>query len=227
MSIYIGAALASEVGRNGSLVHLASVARLFVRDVDIVSNMSRIFSVLAADESCCDAMGSSPQMRSMLLPTFHVFLTKYPGRQDVVVRVAYVLGNLMAKRDEARVEFFNVDGAPDSLLDLLSIYVRKDIGGAATNSLHKPAGQSQDGMGKNMDEDSLSAVSGDGSSGTPTDVIIKVIRVLANMSIAGKVGMKLAGNHRLETVKHQELQKSPPSNSNHHESDGDKQTFEY
>lgn len=30
-------------------------------------------------------------------------LQKYPGRQDIIVRLAYVLGNIMAKSDNARL----------------------------------------------------------------------------------------------------------------------------
>ncbi|CAG0916397.1 unnamed protein product [Notodromas monacha] len=187
---------AKEVASSGVMQHLVTVAELFSRDVDIVSNMSRIFSVLAADESCCDAM-TSPDLASKFLPTYSQFLSKYPGRQDVVVRIAYVLGNLMAKSNVARASYFDIPGSADSLLDLLAIYIRKDVASAT------PQAQN--------DED---FVGGDGSSGTPTDVIIKVIRVLANMSIDEKVGVALGGNHRcidhlLAVVRHKEVAFGP------------------
>lgn len=79
----------------------------------------------------------------------------------VISRLGYILGNIMARYDDARVEFFNNDAAMEYVLNTLEFYSnqRFDI--------------------KNNNGD------------TVIDVLIKLIRVIANMCVNHEVGYGL------------------------------------
>ena len=98
-----------------------------------------------------------------------------------MVRLTYCLGNLMAKCDEAR-PILNLEaetGAThmECLLELLNSYRRKES---------RPASREISiAMKMEAEEDH-------GSSGNSEDVVIKIIRVIANMSINSEVGSQVA-----------------------------------
>ncbi|CAG2065300.1 unnamed protein product, partial [Timema podura] len=89
-----------------------------------------------------------------------------------MVRLGYAIGNLMAKNDVARTKFFVEEGAIKSMLNLLTIYLERDLEMVRTTE-------------KISSSDA-------GSNGSVEDVIIKIIRILANMSINPIVGSSLA-----------------------------------
>ena len=106
------------------------------------------------------------------------------GRQDIVVRLTYCLGNLMAKCDAARPMLCNSSDTTDSnnmdtLLDLLHSYRQRDARPSTTSAQVSMA------MKIESEDDH-------GSSGNSEDVVIKIIRVVANMSINSEVGERVA-----------------------------------
>ena len=131
---------------------------------------------MSSDDEACTAISEDPDFTSTAVKV----LNKYPGRQDIVVRLTYCLGNLMAKCDEART--FVTDGSElsnmDTILELLQAYrAREARPGTSTNLSMVMKMESEDDHG---------------SSGNSEDVVIKIIRVIANMSINGAVGEQVA-----------------------------------
>ncbi|KAI4801669.1 hypothetical protein KUCAC02_019547 [Chaenocephalus aceratus] len=93
-------------------------------------------------------------------------LSKHHQKQDLVVRLLFTLGNLTAKSDEARLKLFQVEGCMDTLLQL---YATKP----------PPLSRPQAAPASVQEEE---------------DVLVKLVRVLANMCIHPAVGPALATN---------------------------------
>lgn len=100
--------------------------------------------------------------------------------QDLAVRLLFTLGNLTAKIDEARQQLFQCEGCMDTLLQLYDSYQHRD------DSPHSPPRRGPASPSKppapavSLKEDE--------------DVLVKLIRVLANMCIHPAVGPALATN---------------------------------
>lgn len=100
--------------------------------------------------------------------------------QALVVRLLFTLGNLTAKIHEARQQLFECDGCMGTLLQLYDSYQRRDDSEQST-PLKGPACPSRPpapAVGPKEDE----------------DVLVKLVRVLANMCIHPAVGPALAAN---------------------------------
>uniref|UniRef100_A0A0K2V6P9 Armadillo repeatcontaining protein 2like [Acyrthosiphon pisum] n=1 Tax=Lepeophtheirus salmonis TaxID=72036 RepID=A0A0K2V6P9_LEPSM len=86
-------ALNSASGRNklkavNGLPELEIILKYCIDDPDVVCNLSRIFSVMSADDEVCDAFLESRSLVTVTLET----LFKYSNKSEVVVRLAYSLG---------------------------------------------------------------------------------------------------------------------------------------
>lgn len=163
----------------GGITQICKCLSLFITDLDVVCNIARTLSVMSSDEAACAALTDSPTFASTAVKV----LQKYPGRQDIVVRLTYCLGNLMAKCDEARPclslgEEETGASHMECLLELLTSYRRKEA--------RPPSTQVSVVMKMEAEDDH-------GSSGNSEDVVIKIIRVVANMSINSEVGQQVAG----------------------------------
>nr|XP_057913906.1 armadillo repeat-containing protein 2 isoform X2 [Doryrhamphus excisus] len=100
---------------------------------------------------------------------YHLFLellSKHHQKQDLVVRLLFTLGNLTAKSDEARQQLFHCEDCVDTLLRLYDDYQLREDSPAPT------AASIREGE----------------------DVLVKLVRVLANMCIHPDVGAALASN---------------------------------
>ncbi|XP_022831867.1 armadillo repeat-containing protein 2 [Spodoptera litura] len=99
-------------------------------------------------------------------------------RAPLAVRLAYTLGNMAAADERARNDIYNEDGAIDVLLTILESYTKKNP---------------QDLPDVEADPD-LHLVGSDlgGSDGSNEDVLIKTVRVVANLCLAERVGRGLA-----------------------------------
>ncbi|KAA0708520.1 Armadillo repeat-containing protein 2 [Triplophysa tibetana] len=91
-------------------------------------------------------------------------LGKHSRKQDLVVRLLFTLGNLTAKSIEARERVYEEEGGIDVLLDLFQVYQRPP-----SSPEQHPAPERG-------------------------DVLIKLIRLLANLAIHPTVGTALAAN---------------------------------
>ncbi|XP_049839067.1 armadillo repeat-containing protein 2 isoform X1 [Schistocerca gregaria] len=155
----------------GAINALCKVMDLFSSDLDVISNASRTLSIISTHDECCDAVIAYDGCFGL----FVKLMKKYPGRQDIVVRLGYALGNLMARSDTARTKLYVEEGAISALLELLSLYLEKDLY-----------------MDNSTATGTVSSSDIRGSTGSVQDVIVKVIRILANMSINPTVGSKFA-----------------------------------
>ncbi|KAK4307958.1 hypothetical protein Pmani_020318 [Petrolisthes manimaculis] len=150
----------------GAVPQVCSLLHHFSHDQDVTANVVRILSIISTHEDCCAAAASHPAT----MPAAVAALRKHADSPAIVVRLAYALGNMMANSDEARWKLFSEPGFTEALLELLTDYLQRDR--------HAQAGDLSDPLTS--------------ASATPEDVMVKLIRVLANVSVHPRVGPLLA-----------------------------------
>lgn len=154
------------------LSELCQVLRHHHKDQDICTNISRIFSKLSSYSECRLALSQTPSCYQLFIE----LLSKHHQKQDLVVRLLFTLGNLTAKIEKARLLLFQCESSVDTLLQLYNGYQRRDAPLHTHRQrdapLTKPSGAAQE-----FD-----------------DVLVKLVRVLANMCIHPDVGPALANN---------------------------------
>ncbi|XP_063849730.1 armadillo repeat-containing protein 2-like isoform X2 [Scylla paramamosain] len=150
----------------GAVPQVCSLLHHFSHDQDVTANVVRILSIISTHEECCAVAATHPAT----LPAAVAALRRHAASPAIVVRLAYALGNMMANSDEARWKLFSVDGFTETLLELLTEYLQRDR--------HHQADEMIDPLTP--------------ASGTPEDVMVKLIRVLANVSVHSRVGPVLA-----------------------------------
>jgi armadillo repeat-containing protein 2 len=144
--------------------HLVRAAEICMDEIEVQTNIIRTLSILSEIETCCEFMSSDAGRLGILFGpiTFNFSsscsLEKTLG---VVSRLGYILGNIHAKHDEARIDFFNNDAAMEYLLNTLEFFSNQHFDVSNSNG------------------DSV------------IDVLIKLIRVVANMSVNAEVGYGL------------------------------------
>ncbi|XP_053300732.1 armadillo repeat-containing protein 2 [Pleuronectes platessa] len=160
------------------LPELCLVLRRHRKDQDICTNIARIYSKLSSYSECRLALAQTPDCYQLFLE----LLSKHRQKQDLVVRLLFTLGNLTAKSEEARLQLFQCNGCMDTLLQLYDSYQRRDA------SPHTPsrAGEPSPPTGK-PPAPPVSPQERD-------DVLVKLVRVLANMCIHPAVGPALASD---------------------------------
>ncbi|XP_071535038.1 armadillo repeat-containing protein 2 isoform X2 [Panulirus ornatus] len=150
----------------GAVPQVCALLQHFAHDHDVTANVVRILSIISTHEECCAAAAAHPAT----LPAAVAALRRHASSPAIVVRLAYALGNMMANSDDARWKLFSEEGFTETLLELLTEYLRRDR--------HHQAEEMVDPLTP--------------ASGTPEDVMVKLIRVLANVSVHARVGPVLA-----------------------------------
>lgn len=152
--------------------HLVRAAEICMDEIEVQTNIIRTLSILSDLETCCEYMaGDAARLGILFGPIGYNYGAERPEKPlGVISRLGYILGNIMARYDDARLEFFNNDAAMEYLLSTLECYSnqRFDI--------------------KNNNGD------------TVMDVLIKLIRVIANMSVNSEVGYGLGLRQPLGVV---------------------------
>lgn len=146
--------------------HLVRAAEICCDDAEVQTNLVRTLSVLSELPSCVGTLAASAARLGILLGP----CVGQPKPLVLLVRLGYALGNVMAAEDAARVHFFNNDVAMEYLLQALEFY----------------AGQQQQGGMKGA------APSASTGSDSMVDVLVKLVRVVANMSVNAEVGYGLS-----------------------------------
>ncbi|XP_075453695.1 armadillo repeat-containing protein 2 isoform X2 [Ascaphus truei] len=157
--------------QRNALPELCALLEHHVCDKDICTNVSRIFSKLSSYNDCCTALADCSRCYALFLSV----LNKHPQKQDLVVRMVFTLGNLTAKNSKAREQFYEQRGSITTLLSLLHTYCGLDMN----------AEQSEKEKTKDQKRPCETE-----------DILIKLIRLLANLSIHPTIGTDLAANHR-------------------------------
>ncbi|NXL83549.1 ARMC2 protein, partial [Alectura lathami] len=147
-----------------------------VSDEDVCTYVVRIFSKLSSYNDFCAALADCSRCYILFL----ALLNKHQKQQDLVIRITFILGNLTAKNNQAREQFFKEKGSVNTLISLFQTYHKLDLD--AQKQYHERGRE-----GKKTPKHPSEA----------EDVLIKLIRVLANLSIHPSVGAALAAAHRV------------------------------
>ncbi|XP_052752029.1 armadillo repeat-containing protein 2 [Galleria mellonella] len=152
-------------------------------DRDVLTNVARCLSVLSAEESCCAWLCAADAGARALLTA----LAACAARAPLAVRLAYTLGNMAAADHQARLNIYNEEGGVDVLLTILESYTKRN------------EHETRDAV---TDPD-LHLVGTDlgGSDGSNEDVLIKTVRVVANLCLTEKAGRGLAATYAERTIK--------------------------
>lgn len=183
--------------------HLVRAAEICINQTEVQLSIIRTLSILSEHEACCDGLSDiTPRLGILLGPILlSLDLTEHHKNNvpenvnltsnkslSILNRIGYILGNVMAKCDSARLQFYNNDVAMEYLLKCLehfsseSLMLRRKTRGQVANET------------SNDDDTS------DCQFDTVTDVVIKLIRVIANLSVNAEVGYKLANHHQLGAI---------------------------
>ncbi|XP_074039648.1 armadillo repeat-containing protein 2 isoform X2 [Leptinotarsa decemlineata] len=160
----------------GAISQLCQTMELFSADLDTVANISRTLSIISTNECCCDALIDYKKIYKIMIILFE----KYPGSEEIVVRLAYTLGNIVAKIDNTRVKFYYEENSVESLLNLWKIYLERTLKNCSIKSETYGAFISN-----------------------PEDVMIKIIRVIANIVINPEIGKAMNekyGNQLIDEI---------------------------
>ncbi|KAM7349358.1 armadillo repeat-containing protein 2 isoform 2-T2 [Cochliomyia hominivorax] len=152
--------------------HLVRAAEVTIGEVEVQANIVRTLSVLSEDPDCCHILANFTGRIGMLLgPCCANFKSNQAEKLlSLISRLGYILGNIMAKYDSARIQFYHNDVAMEYLLNILEIYSKEPL------TMHNSLGDSV------------------------VDVLIKMIRVLANMSVNAEVGFGLGNTQSLGNI---------------------------
>ncbi|NXO71262.1 ARMC2 protein, partial [Phainopepla nitens] len=158
-----------RLSRGGAGPELCAALERRGGDKDVCLCIVGLLSKLSTYNDFCAALADCSRCYILFL----ALLNKYQKQQDLVVHIIFILGNLTAKNDQSREQFFKEKESVNTLTSLFQTYYELDLNAP---TLH------DDRKGKNhLKYPSKSE-----------DVLIKLIRVLANLSIHPGVGAALA-----------------------------------
>lgn len=180
--------------------HLIRAAEMCIDEIDVQLSVIRTLSILSEHDGFCDAIAD---ISGRLAIIFGPILCEKPNKStqqsadiDIATnkalglfnRIGYILGNVMTYSDSARIAFYNNDAAIEYLLQSLVHYASKNF-----MVLRRKSIVVDDEMPSGDDPNA-------GQMDTVIDVLIKLIRVVANLSVNADVGYKLANYHQLGAV---------------------------
>ncbi|XP_043661466.1 armadillo repeat-containing protein 2 [Drosophila teissieri] len=146
--------------------HLIRAAEVSMGELEVQANVVRTLSVLSEDSDCCETLHNYAARIGLLLGPSCVGGGQCSERLLAILsRLGYMLGNILAKHESARIQYFHNDVAMEYLLNVL----------------------------EQLNERSPSSVA-------HLDAQIKLIRVVANMSVNPEVGAGLGNVRSLGAV---------------------------
>ncbi|KAK6620587.1 hypothetical protein RUM43_010879 [Polyplax serrata] len=141
---------------------------LFQNDEDIVTNISRTLSLISTDEGITQVLMSVENVLTLIID----LMERYKENDKILIRLSYCLGNIVEHCDLARIQLLRNDTSLTILLNLLKYYIDKD--------LEISRNQNENNTSNDLDVDVVD------------DIIVKVIRIIANMSMNPIVGSNLS-----------------------------------
>ncbi|XP_066104049.1 armadillo repeat-containing protein 2 isoform X2 [Saccopteryx bilineata] len=151
---------------------LCTVMEQYMSDKDVCTNIARIFSKLTSYHDCCVALANYSRCYALFLN----LINKYQKKQDLVVRIVFVLGNLTSKSNQAREQFYKEKGSIPTLLSLFRTFYRLDP---------RPKGQ----VGGGDEQPQAQA-----PPAQAEDVLVKLTRMLTNLAIHPGIGPAMAAS---------------------------------
>lgn len=143
--------------------HLVRAAEICIGETEVQGNIIRTLSILSENDVCCEYLLESAARIGILLGPIDKTSTFPEKPLGVISRLGYIIGNIMAKYDAARIQFFNNDVAMEYLLATLEHFSNKKF---SNNQVTTQAD-------------------------TIIDVLIKLVRIIANMAVNCEVGFGL------------------------------------
>ncbi|XP_059619203.1 armadillo repeat-containing protein 2 [Phlebotomus argentipes] len=140
--------------------HLVRAAEICIDETETQANVIRTLSVLSELDVCCGVMVDSAAKLAILLgPWPEGSAQEMPKKSlGIVSRLGYILGNIVASWDAARTLIYENDVSMEHLITALEYYSGQDL---------QARGQGEDSV---------------------VDVIVKLVRVVANMCVNSDVG---------------------------------------
>ncbi|KAH8250593.1 hypothetical protein KR038_001646 [Drosophila bunnanda] len=145
--------------------HLIRAAEVSMGELEVQANVVRTLSVLSEDSECCDTLHNYAARIGLLLGPSCAGGQCSERLLAVLSRLGYMLGNILAKHESARIQYFQNDVAMEYLLNVL-----EQLNDRSPTSL------------------------------ALLDAQIKLIRVVANMSVNPEVGAGLGNVRSLGSV---------------------------
>lgn len=66
----------------------------------LLTNFAIFSSIISTNQCCCDSIIEYKDIYKIFINVFD----KYPGNEEIIVRLTYTLGNIVAKIDNTRVK---------------------------------------------------------------------------------------------------------------------------
>ncbi|XP_064628515.1 armadillo repeat-containing protein 2-like isoform X2 [Lineus longissimus] len=151
------------------------VLELCPGDHDSVLNVSRILSKLTLHMDCCNIVSQ----KTSSFKSFLNILTKYQKKEDVVVRISFILGNLTAKSDDSRLALYQQPKSIETIISVFKYYMEANLKSSEARRRDPSISNQPKKETKNVE-----------------DVLMKLVRVIANLSINENVGPTLAGDRQ-------------------------------
>uniref|UniRef100_A0A8C3U4C2 Armadillo repeat-containing protein 2 n=1 Tax=Catharus ustulatus TaxID=91951 RepID=A0A8C3U4C2_CATUS len=165
-----------QLSGSGAISELCVALEQRGSDKDVCIWIVRVLGKLSTYNDFCAALADCSRCYVLFL----ALLNKYQKQQDLVIRVIFILGNLTAKSDQSRERVFKEKGSVNTLTSLFQTYYELDLNALTWH---------RDKKGKGKKDQKYPSKA--------EDVLIKLIRVLANLSIHPRVGAALATAHPL------------------------------
>ncbi|KAM9562896.1 armadillo repeat-containing protein 2 isoform 2-T4 [Guaruba guarouba] len=162
--------------RSDAVSELCVALEQRMRDKDVCTYVVRIFSKLSSYNDFSAALADCSRCYILFL----ALLNKHPKQQDLVIRILFILGNLTAKNDQPREQLFQEKGSINTLISLFQTYHELDLN---AQKWYQEKGRELKKQPKHPSE--------------AEDVLIKLIRVLANLSVHPSIGAALAAAHHV------------------------------
>lgn len=130
-------------------------------------NISRLLSKVSLDISCAEQIVLSGHMKSLI----RAMCSTHRDHSAVLIRLAYILGNLTTNFDSARAELNHPDAKSlQSIIELSTYYLQRDI--TPEQFVKSDAADKKSGKSKYEEF----------TSGNLEDAITKCIKLIANLS---------------------------------------------
>ena len=172
---------------------LVYILKYYTSDSELMLNISRILSKLTLHTDCCYELAK----HDSCFKSFIKLMIKHDAKHDLIVRVTFVIGNLTSRLEESRLKYFNEKYSIDTLINLLKYYTNHPTlasSSATNNNQLKSYLSLTDGATKNESSSSNLIPS---EPNECEDVLIKLIRVLANLALNETIGTSLASRQDL------------------------------
>jgi len=165
--------LAASSKRNQQLVELGILADLtrisaqYGADQELQTNIARVLAKLSLHDAPCEAFEADAVHLRQVLQNINT----HADTPSIVLRLAFVLGNLTARSDRLREMCWSKCGGATSLPSLMQRYWQKD---------RKLARTDVESISRGADVEECEGV------------LVKLVRLAANLAISPSVGIELA-----------------------------------